>query len=400
MSAHGRVDSGTQVISIPSVVRGWLLRVRLPVSLLAAWAAFCVVLAGVLIWLLAGDAGPEDVPPAFLAAQAPMPPSAKPQPAARTNEAAGAVGETARAAVEPKPEPPAREAEPAEPARAAPQAAPAQLAPQVALAPAPDPALVEQSAFGPLPRIGADGREPWQVYARPFDTSDPRPRVAIVISGLGRSAAATEAAIQGLPGAVTLAFLPYGQNLQHLINLARAAGHEVLLNLPMEPIDYPINDPGPNTLLTALSIEQNQNRLNWVLGRVTGYVGVTNHMGSRFTASQEAMEPVIDTLKSRGLLFLDSREASRSTGAILATKREVPRAIVDRFVDRREASRAVIDAHLSEVERRAKEEGVALAMGQHYPVTIERLRAWIATLEEKGIALSPISAVVNLQEDR
>ena len=249
------------MISIPSVVRGWLLRVRLPVSLLAAWAAFGVVLAGVLIWLLAaGDTGPEDAPPAFLAAQAPMPPTAKPQPAARTNGAAGAVGEAARAAVEPKPEPPAREAEPA------PQAAPAQPAPQVALAPAPDPALVEQSAFGPLPRIGADGREPWQVYARPFDTSDQRPRVAIVISGLGRSAAATEAAIQGLPGAVTLAFLPYGQNLQHLINLARAAGHEILLNLPMEPIDYPINDPGPNTLLTALSIEQNQNRLNWVLG--------------------------------------------------------------------------------------------------------------------------------------
>ncbi len=384
------------MISIPSVVRGWLLRVRLPVSLLAAWAAFSVVLAGVLIWLIAaGDAEPEDAPPAFLAAQTPMPPSAKPQPAARRNGAAGAVGEAARAAVEPKPEPPAPE-----PARPTPQPAPAQPAPQVALAPAPDPALVEQSAFGPLPRIGADGREPWQVYARPFDTSDPRPRVAIVISGLGRSAAATEAAIQGLPGAVTLAFLPYGQNLQHLINLARAAGHEVLLNLPMEPIDYPINDPGPNTLLTALSIEQNQNRLNWVLGRVTGYVGVANHMGSRFTASEEAMEPVIDTLKSRGLLFLDSREASRSIGATLATKREVPRAIVDRFVDRREASRAVIDAHLSEVERKANEEGVALAMGQHYPVTIERLRVWIATLEEKGIALSPISAVVDLQEDR
>ena len=282
---------------------------------------------------------------------------------------------------------------------------PPQPAPQLAvapagLAPAPDPALIEQTALGPLPRIGADGREPWQVYRRPYDISDTRPRVAVVVSGLGRSSAATEAAIQDLPGEVTLAFLPYGPNLQHWINLARAAGHEVLLNLPMEPLDYPANDPGPNTLLTALSIEQNQSRLNWTLSRVTGYVGVSNHMGSRFTASEEAMAPVIESLKSRGLLFLDSREAARSTGAILATKSRVPRAIVDRYIDKREASRVVIDANLAEVERIAVADGVALAMGQQYPVTIERLRAWLDTLDGKGISLAPISAIVNMQADR
>lgn len=283
--------------------------------------------------------------------------------------------------------------------------APPQSAPQLAVAPvglalAPDPGLIEQTALGPLPRIGADGREPWQVYSRPYVNADSRPRVAVVVSGLGRSASATEAAIQDLPGEVTLAFLPYGQDLQNWINLARAAGHEVLINLPMEPLDYPANDPGPNTLLTALSPEQNQSRLNWVLSRVTGYVGVTNHMGSRFTASEEAMVPVVETLKSRGLLFVDSREAARSMGAILATRSQVPRAIVDRFVDKREASRVVIDANLAEIERVAIEDGVALAMGQQYPVTIERLSLWLETLNDKGIALAPISAIVNLQEDR
>lgn len=380
-----------------------------PVPLLAAWAVLAIVVVGVVAWLLV--AGPPEAAqtmrPAGQVAMPAAPVANEPLANAPVDDAAPGEAPDAVAAAEPEPDP---APEPAPVPKPAPEPVPVPApepppAPQLAvapagLAPAPDPALIEQTALGPLPRIGADGREPWQVYARPFDRSDARPRIAVVVSGLGRSSAATEAAIQDLPGEVTLAFLPYGQDLQHWINLARAAGHEVLLNLPMEPLDYPANDPGPNTLLTALSMEQNQSRLNWTLSRVTGYVGVTNHMGSRFTASEEAMAPVIETLKSRGLLFLDSREAVRSTGAILATKLQVPRAIVDRFVDKRNASRVAIDANLAEVERVAAADGVALAMGQQYPVTIERLRVWLDTLADKGVAVAPISAVVNMQADR
>ena len=139
------------------------------------------------------------------------------------------------------------------------------------------------SPDGLLPKICVDGRRPWQVYARPFNNSEPRPRVAIVLSGLGLSSAATESAIQGLPGGVTLAFHPYADNLQQWINLARAAGHEVLINLPLEPLDYPKDDPGPQALFTAFKPVENIERLNWALSRVTGYTGVSTHMGSRFT---------------------------------------------------------------------------------------------------------------------
>lgn len=270
-----------------------------------------------------------------------------------------------------------------------------------ALAPAPDPGLVEQSPDGGLlPKIGVDGRQPWQVYARPFNTNEPRPRVALVLTALGLSSAATESAIQGLPGGVTLAFQPYADNLQQWIHLARAAGHEVMISLPLEPLDYPTNDPGPQALFTAFEPPENLERLNWALSRVTGYVGVSTHMGSRFTTSREAMAPIVDVLHRRGLLFLDTRSSARSVATALATELGVPRAINDRFLDAREVSRATIDARLDEVERIAREVGVSVAVGQAYPVTIERIRAWVQTLDAKGIVLAPVSAVVNLQADR
>ena len=311
------------------------------------------------------------------------------------------------------PEPTAEPALPAKPADAPPQVAavpvlpppPPPLPPLArddigALAPAPDPGLVEQAPVGLLPKIGVDGRQPWQVYARPFNANEPRPRVAVVLTALGLSSAATESAIQGLPGGVTLAFQPYADNLQRWIHLARAAGHEVLINLPLEPLDYPTNDPGPQALFTAFEANENLERLNWALSRVTGYVGVSTHMGSRFTTSREAMAPIIEVLQKRGLLFLDTRSSARSVATGLATELGVPRAINDRFLDARDVSRVTIDARLEEVERIAREIGVSVAVGQAYPVTIERIRAWVQTLEAKGIVLAPVSAVVNLQADR
>ena len=276
-----------------------------------------------------------------------------------------------------------------------------QLAPTGrALRPAPDPALVEQSSFGPLPRISENGREPWQAYARPADGRTDRPRVAVILSGLGLSSAATEAAIQGLPGEVTLAFQPFADNIQQWIRLARAAGHEVLLNLPMEPVDFPANDPGPRALFVTLSPDENEERLRWALSRVTGYVGVVNHMGSRFTTSRESMKPILAEIKARGLLYVDARSSARSVATIMASEMQVPRAINDRFLDAREVSRVTIDARLTEIERIAKDAGVSIAIGQGFPVTIERVREWAQTLDSKGLTLVPVSAMVNTQADR
>ena len=265
---------------------------------------------------------------------------------------------------------------------------------QVALAPAPQADLVSDGPEGPLPVIAPDGRMAWQVYARPFELPDPKvPKIAVIIGGLGLSQAATEAAIQQLPGAISLAFVPYARDLEGWIAQARAAGHEVLLELPMEPFDYPNNDPGPHTLLTTLDSDENLTRLDWLLSRFTGYVGVTNFMGAKFTASADSMEPILAELNDRGLLYLDSKATRNSVAGDITAELEMPSVVSNKFIDR-VASRVAIDARLFELERIAKSSGTAVGIGFPYPVTVERVSEWARALRQKRYALAPLSAVV------
>lgn len=387
-------------------------RILLPT--IVAFALF-VVLVGLVAVVAIGltTDPPADNPPVAAATPPPAAPQPQtPEPKAVEPQEAAPPSDTPVAAAAPKPSGTLPQAAPPAPTPEAPeQVAAAPARPQLptppsaargarGLPPDPEPTLLEQSSFGPLPRIGPDGREPWQAYARPVDRRDDRPRVAIIVSGLGLSSAATEAAIQGLPGEVTLAFQPFADNIQQWIRLARAAGHEVLLNLPMEPVNFPESDPGPRALFVTLSPEENEERLRWALSRVTGYVGVLNHMGSRFTTSREAMQPILAEIKARGLLYVDARSSARSVATVMASQMQVPRAINDRFLDAREVSRVTIDARLTEIERIAKDAGVSIAIGQAFPVTIERIREWVGSLDRKGLVLVPVSAVVNTQADR
>lgn len=237
----------------------------------------------------------------------------------------------------------------------------------------------------------------WQRNSQPFDQTDKRPRIAIVLTGLGLSSVETETAIKQLPPAITLSFTPYSRKLNQWIALARVSGHEVMLDLPMEPTSYPDDDPGPLALLTALSSRQNLERLRWTLDRATGYVGVASVMGSRFTASAPHMEPILAELKQRGSLFLDNRASDHSVAGAIAAKSGVPWAINDRALDLAQASRVAIDARLVQLESIARSNGYAVAMGRPYPVTIERLRVWAEGLEGRGLALAPITALANRQ---
>ena len=261
------------------------------------------------------------------------------------------------------------------------------------LSAAPAAGLIQTSGLGPLPMTGVDGRQPWRIYARPFDRSNKKPRIAIVISGLGLSSAATNIAIQSLPGAITLAFAPYARRLDEWIRLARSAGHEVMLNIPMEPVNYPEYDPGPQTLLTSLAPEENVERLLWTLSRATGYVGVAEFMGSRFTTSRRHLRPILKMLKKRGLMFLDSKSASRSLAPVLADDIGIPFAANDRFIDEM-ASRHAIDRQLKALESNAKKKNRAIGIGSPYPVTLERISNWVKGLNERGFVLAPVSAMV------
>jgi uncharacterized protein len=238
----------------------------------------------------------------------------------------------------------------------------------------------------------------WERYRQPFNMDDKRPRIAVVLSGLGLSDSATEAAINNLPPAITLSFSPYARDLERWIALARARGHEVMLDLPMEPSTFPNEDPGPQGLLVNLSAEDNLDRLDWVLSRGSAYVGLAGSMGSRFTASRRAMKPILQDVKARGLMFLDRRTTEESVVPEIALEIGLPRAINNRSVDERQASRVAIDARLAQIERIALTEGYAVAMAEPYPVTLNRLADWATELIGRGFVIAPISALADQQK--
>jgi polysaccharide deacetylase 2 family uncharacterized protein YibQ len=247
---------------------------------------------------------------------------------------------------------------------------------------APIAGLFAQGPGGPLPIIGSDGRTAAQAYARPF-TADGKPKVALVIGGLGLNAKATREAIDSLPPEVTLSFVPYADGLQGWIDMARAAGHEVLLEAPMEPKDYPDNDPGPYTLMA--NGQDAQQRLDWLLSRATGYFGVTNYLGSKFLATPTAVGEFEAELRQRGLAFVDDGSASRVGGP-------VPRASADRIVDDQLDGQA-IEAQLTALETEASRSGKALGSGFAYPVTLEEAAHWTSGLAARGFQLVPASAL-------
>jgi polysaccharide deacetylase 2 family uncharacterized protein YibQ len=249
---------------------------------------------------------------------------------------------------------------------------------------APIAGLFSNGPGGPLPVIAPDGRTPAEAYARPF-TSDGRPKIAMVIGGLGLNAKATREAIDMLPAEVTLSFVPYAEGLQGWIDLARDRGHEVLLEAPMEPTDYPENDPGPYTLMAASPASETVSKLEWLLSRATGYYGLTNYLGSRFVTSDAAMAAFTGALRTRGLAFVDDGSAARRGGGI-------PRASADRIIDDQLAGEA-IDQQLLALEASALQRGQALGAGFAYPVTIAQVSRWTEQLDARGYQLAPASAL-------
>jgi len=259
---------------------------------------------------------------------------------------------------------------------------------------APDIGLVEETPEGRLPAISRDGRQPWQVYARPFNYQDPRPRIAIVISDLGFSRVATDAVLRRMPPSVTLAFDVEGSVIGEWLVRARQDGHETFLSLPMEPFDYPRSDPGPSSLLTTLPNADNIQRLLGFLKLGTGYIGVTTLSGSRFSADYNKLQPIMSVLHNRGLMVLDTKVSSHSAVGTLAKELAIPTAVSNRVIDAYPTPQA-IDAALSDLEQTARIEGVVVGIASPLPVTLERIEAWSKQLAERGIVLAPLTAVVH-----
>jgi polysaccharide deacetylase 2 family uncharacterized protein YibQ len=254
----------------------------------------------------------------------------------------------------------------------------------------------DATGFG-LPRVARDGRAPMQVYAAPFDPATKAPRIAVIIAGVGLDETASEDAIRMLPASVTLAISPYAATPDAAAAAGRHAGHEYLVSIPMEPQGYAANDPGRRALLTSASPLENAQRLDWVLSRLSGYVGATGALGDmrgeRFADIQEQMDPVLVVLADRGLLYVDPRQGAARLPYVWSRAVDV---VIDDPPDA-----ASIDARLADLEKRAHDTGVGLGLiGAIRPVTMDHFIAWVGNLEGRGYALAPVSAIVTASDPK
>ncbi|MEJ0050098.1 MAG: divergent polysaccharide deacetylase family protein [Methylovirgula sp.] len=265
----------------------------------------------------------------------------------------------------------------------------------LALTPAPDPRLVEMSRYGALPRIGADGSRPADVYARPVEMDitlkADAPRVVIVVGGLGLSRTITEQAIATLPAGVTFGFAPYGHDLKASVAEARANGHEIILQAPMEPMDYPQTNPGPHLLLTSAGLAANTDNLHWLMSRFPGYVGIGNFLGAKFTADLKSLSPVLQEIGERGLIYLDDGSSPQSLAMTVAAQDNVPAIKADIILD---AAPDGIEAALVQLEAMARSKGLAIGVASALPESLEKIGRFARSTQADGLALVPLSAAV------
>ncbi|MCZ4271662.1 divergent polysaccharide deacetylase family protein [Maritalea porphyrae] len=255
--------------------------------------------------------------------------------------------------------------------------------------------MLELSQHGYIPQVASNGDRPVDVYARPSisaSTADGKPLIAIVVTGLGLSKDGSNSAIDRLPDDFTLAFAPYGKSVAEIAGKAREGGHEVMLQVPLEPFDYPQNDPGPQTLLVGQSVRSNLDRLYWLMSQIQGYTGIINHMGAKFTSSSGDFEPIMEEIALRGLAYVDDGTSNRSVAPQLAQRSGADFAVADITLDDTPSQARILE-QLSRLEIRAREKGHAIGLATVLPISVRTLTEWAQTLEDKGIILVPVSAL-------
>jgi hypothetical protein len=263
--------------------------------------------------------------------------------------------------------------------------------------PLPDtnPKLIEKSDAGDLPIIGTDGTKPWQYYSKPFERKSNQPMIAVILTGVGQNRKVTEK-IMALPESFTLSLSPYARDVTSWASSARLTAHERLVDIPMEPSNYPAADPGPHGLVIDKGLRENEMRLQWVLSRFTGYLGIVTPQNEVFTANNEAFRVILQSISNRGLIVVMGREPAKAETKEMLDSSNTAYVIADMLIDE-EFTATSIDTRLVALEQLAKKRGYAIGVAQSTHLTVEQLRIWSESLAEKGIVLVPVSAIVKLR---
>ena len=270
---------------------------------------------------------------------------------------------------------------------------PSKLTQDPKVAHVPDPDLAEKTASGILPVRAKDGRRPFDVYARPWSGARGA-KIALIIGGLGISQTSTQKAIRALPPEITLAFAPQGNSLSRWAQTARREGHEILLQIPMEPFDYPSVNPGRGTLLADTDPQQNLEELRRSMGKITNYSGVINYMGARFTSEIAAIQPIVREIAGRGLLFVDDGTSARSQTVALSEEAKGAYATGDLVIDDVQEKDAILKK-LEQLEASARASGSAIGTGTAFDLTVDAVAAWAQEAKKRGIEIVGVSAVAH-----
>ena len=253
--------------------------------------------------------------------------------------------------------------------------------------------LIEDTPDGKLPKIGPDGLRPFDYYARPWSGARGT-RIAIIVSGLGISQTGTMRAVRDLPEEVTLAFAANGNSLMRWVPEARRNGHEVLLQVPMEPFDYPDNNPGSGTLVTSKDTATNLANLHQDMARMDSYTGIMNYLGGKFLSDPDALEPVMRDIAGRGLMFLDDGSTAQSLSGQLAGALSMPHAFANLTLDT-DVNETAILRKLDDLERMADRNGSAIGVAAGFDESIAAIKKWVDEAQGRGIEIVGVSALAD-----
>ena len=260
-----------------------------------------------------------------------------------------------------------------------------------ALVPAPISGLTKISSYGQVPAISRTGITPLSAYKRPFTPASGTKSVSLIIGGLGINRALTQQAIDELPADVTLSFAAHSIGLQGWVNKARAKGHEVLIELPMESKAFNPSEPGADrALMASRNLSSNPRNLDWLLSRAQGAFGVTNYNGDLFLNRADAVAPLFDKLAKSGLGFVFDGSISAPSLSALSTSARLPYASGYNLIDAQQDS-AFIDSELSRLTENAKLGAQPIGVGFTYPETIVAVKRWTNSLGSQGLILAPAS---------